>query len=88
MAEIPLRKKSSTPKKKIPSKPSGKKKTRKPSGKNIESKILELYRKNKVLQAEINKAKKKYEALERESLRLTKELMEAGYIPRDLTFFK
>lgn len=52
---------------------------------SIQNKIKVLYKKNKELQSEINKAKKKYESLERESVLLTKELMEAGYIPKDLT---
>lgn len=56
--------------------------------KKIHGKIVDLYKKNKELQMEINKTKKKYEQLEKESLKLTKELMEAGYIPKDLTLAK
>lgn len=68
-------------------KPAPKKASLKKAGspKNLEGKILDLYKKNKELQSEINKAKKKYEQLEKESLKLTKELMEAGYIPKNLT---
>lgn len=52
---------------------------------NLQSKLKELYNQNKILQTEINKTKKKYEQLERESLKLTKALMEAGYISKNLT---
>ncbi|WCL51151.1 hypothetical protein [Leptospira sp. GIMC2001] len=47
--------------------------------------VKDLVKQNQSLQSEINLMKKKISKLEKESLILTKKLMESGYKPKFLT---
>jgi predicted RNase H-like nuclease (RuvC/YqgF family) len=76
-----VKKETKPAKKKLPS-AKGQSSKKEPSASKLQSKLTDLYNKNKKLQAEINKTKKIYEQLEQESVKLTKELMEAGYKPK------